>query len=126
MSFDGSGFLTLAHDLANRALNAQNQEAELRSIIGRAYYAAFLKARFHLKYVDNDPQIPIGSKVHQYVMDQFEQSPDTTRQEIGQFLTILRLERNQADYDENYPNLAENSQIYLFMADDIIDNLKKI
>src|SRR4051812_48028167 len=116
MSFDGSGFLTLAHDLANQALNAQNQEAELRSIIGRAYYGAFLMARFHLKYVDNDPQIPSGSRVHQYVMDQFEQSPNITRQEIGQFLTILRIERNQADYDESYPNLAENSQIYLWQT----------
>lgn len=50
MSFDWSGYLDVAKELASVALTSANKEAKLRSAISRAYYAAFILARNYLRF----------------------------------------------------------------------------
>lgn len=49
MSFDWSEYLNVAKELAGVETSAASQEAKLRAAITRAYYAAFIKARNHLR-----------------------------------------------------------------------------
>ena len=64
MNFDWSEYLNLAQELAGRPTSLSNEEARLRSAISRAYYAAFCKARNHLR--DNENLLispPKGEKI---------------------------------------------------------------
>lgn len=89
MSFDWSQYLNVARELAGTATTPANQEAKLRAAISRAYYAAFINARNHLR---NQEGILIArtSAAHKYVSDQFECSSDTVRQSLGKKLLRLR------------------------------------
>jgi hypothetical protein len=49
MSFDWSKYLNVAKELAGVETSAASQEAKLPAAISRAYYAAFIKARNHLR-----------------------------------------------------------------------------
>lgn len=82
MSFDWSEYLNVAKELAGIATNPANQEAKLRAAISRAYYAAFIKARNHLR--DNEGHsIPRTADAHRYVWEQFDTSPEPVRQNVA-------------------------------------------
>ncbi len=49
MSFDWSQYLDLARDLFTQAASTPYEDANLRSVISRAYYEAFHKARPRLQ-----------------------------------------------------------------------------
>lgn len=88
MSFDWSDYLSVAKELANIAATA-NKEAKLRSAVSRAYYAAFIKARNHLR--DREGLlIPRTSDAHSYVSQQFKSSPNAVRQSLAEKLVRLR------------------------------------
>jgi len=104
MSFDWSEYLGLAKELAGQAVSPASQEAKLRAAISRAYYAAFCKARNHLR--DNEGHvIPLGGEAHAYIRDQFKNSPDQLRSQIGHNLDRLRRHRNRVDYDDTVTGL---------------------
>jgi uncharacterized protein (UPF0332 family) len=120
MSFDWSGYLILAQELASASTNSSIKEAYLRSAISRAYYAAFCIARNHLIYKDKH-SIPNSQNVHWYVVDKFENSGDTTRETIGQFLRHLRSTRNIIDYRDTFSgNLPGRTKAALEEAEEII------
>jgi uncharacterized protein (UPF0332 family) len=82
MSFDWLQYLNVARELAGTATTPANQEAKLRAAISRAYYAAFINARNHLRDKEGI-LIPKTSVAHKYVSDRFESSPDAVRQSLG-------------------------------------------
>ncbi|MBC6475923.1 MAG: HEPN domain-containing protein [Hormoscilla sp. GM102CHS1] len=117
MSFDWSQYLHLARELAEKTTD----EAKMRSAISRAYYAAFIKARNYLQEWEG-LTIPTQN-THQYVIDQFRNSEEQVRKNIGNRLNRLRLYRNQSDYDNTFPDLANKTRESLTLGRRIISGL---
>lgn len=119
MSFDWSEYLSLAQELTRQATTSAMPEAGLRSAASRAYYAAFCRARNHLR--DKEKHLlPPGGQAHRYVQDQFKQSPDKLRNRIGHNLNRLRIDRNKADYDDHVVGLSSMTQGDLVLAEQVI------
>lgn len=96
-------YIVLADDLATHG-----SEAARRSAISRAYYGVFNPARRWLEANVG----PIGNRaVHKQVWDAFSapgRASEDTRDKwevVGEIGELLRGLRNQADYDDDMPNL---------------------
>lgn len=96
-------YIFLADHLAEDA-----SEASKRSAISRAYYGAFNLARRWLETHVG----PIGNRaVHKQIWNAFSDpglASEDTRikwQVVGEIGEVLRQLRNQADYDDDVPNL---------------------
>jgi len=124
MSFNWSEYLGLAQQLAGKALISATQESRLRSAISRAYYAAFIQARNYLR--DQDGLAIPTHNTHEYVINQFTNSSDRDRQEIGSSLKRLRIGRNQADYDDTFADLPILTKKHLKLAAKIIAKLQSL
>jgi uncharacterized protein (UPF0332 family) len=90
MSFDWRDFINLA-----RILLRNDQEAYLRTSIGRAYYGVFCIAR-NKKGFNGQTR-----NVHQTVINAFKNSNDLLNQKIGKNLDELRWARVKSDYQED-------------------------
>jgi hypothetical protein len=101
MRFDWTEYLSLAEDLCGLPVSGPpiGREAQQRASVSRAYYAAFILARNHLRDVDRI-HFPPHVNAHQFVAAQFFNHPDPIRQSIGADLRRLRRARNQCDYDD--------------------------
>ncbi len=106
MSFAWLDYFTLAQELVGQAVTPAGQEARLRSAVSRAYYAAFCQARNHLRDKENC-SLPSDAQVHTFVRDQFKDSLDPIRSQIGHDLNRLRIDRNKVDYDDLVPGLGK-------------------
>jgi len=113
---DGSEYIELAVLLTREGAYGTHQDAKLRSAISRAYYAAFLRARYYLTYKARDLSVPRDGAAHTYVREKFRSTNDTVRQEIWQGLDDLRKARNQADYWANYMVSSNNVNILVIQA----------
>jgi len=125
MSFDWIEYLGLARELAGQTTAPPTQEAKLRSAISRAYYAAFCKARNHLR----DKQgvlIPPTGEAHKIVWRQFKNSPNKSRKRIGENLRRLLNDRRQADYEDIVSNLPVLTHKALTRAAQVISALGKL
>lgn len=119
MSFNWLEYLVLAQELTAKSATSPIQEANLRSAISRAYYAAIHKAQDHLIYKDNSP-IPYPVNIHFYIVTEFENSKDETRKKIGALLHHLRSIRNIADYQDTFfGNLQGRTQGVLLEAEEV-------
>jgi uncharacterized protein (UPF0332 family) len=126
MSFNWSNYLEVAQDFNRQSRNSSKQEALQRSALSRAYYSVFVTARNYLRDIRHDPNIPRAGEAHIYVASQFHNHPNPTFQEIGSALTSLRRERNKADYDDTFPNLANTVVFMLVIANDALDKLAQL
>jgi uncharacterized protein (UPF0332 family) len=72
-------------------------EAEWRSAVSRAYYAAFHKARLLLRNLGF--RVPRGDQAHAYLWLRLSNSSDPQVSSAGSALNMLRSDRNFADYD---------------------------
>lgn len=125
MTFEWSEYLNLARELAGKATAPANQEAKLRTAIGRAYYAAFIKARNHLR--DREGlSIPKTGEAHRYVQQQFFVSPDRTRQKIAENLRYLRSYLRKVDYDDIVPGLSGIVSIAISISEKVISDLSSL
>ena len=122
MSFDWSEYLGLAQELAGQIVSPASQEAKLRAAISRAYYAVFCKARNHLRDHEGHA-IPLGGQAHAYVRDQFKNSPDRLRSQIGHNLDRLRRHRNLGDYDDTVSGLLPLTSRDLKLAQRALSSL---
>jgi hypothetical protein len=106
MSFNWAEYLSLAESLCGLPVSGPpvGTEAMQRASVSRAYYAAYILARNHLRDVDG-VRVPRGQNPHQFVAARFANHPDPMRASIGQHLDRLRTARNQCDYDDVVPNL---------------------
>ena len=125
MTFDWSEYLELAQELAGDGAGSPNEEAKLRSSVSRAYYAAFCKARNHLRDIDGY-QISQHVNVHKHVRDQFKDSSDKSRKKIGTDLDRLRKRRNKADYDDFVNKLPQLTILSLESSHNIISALNTL
>lgn len=121
MSFDWTEYYHLAQEAITLSPTAQiSLEARQRCAISRAYYAAFMRAQNHLRFVDGDIHIPADYQVHGYVRRKFKRSRNPRRKQVADLLNNLRLVRNDADYEATVPNLTANTRVALYQAARVI------
>ena len=88
----GRDFLTLAELWVKGT-----SEAEWRSAISRAYYAAFHAARQFME--DLGFVVPRGERAHAYLWLRLSNCGDHQLQIAGSRLNVLRSQRNRSDYE---------------------------
>lgn len=86
-------FLLLASRLATATT-----EADWRTAVSRAYYAAFHVARRLI--ADLRFTVPRADRAHQYLVFRLSNSSESAVEQAGRDLDTLRRLRNRADYDE--------------------------
>lgn len=115
--FDWEDYLQLAENLHEREGSAP-QEAQERTAISRAYYAAFHDALQHAP-----PRVRNARrKKHQKLIDHYEAGHTSEEQKVGRLLGALRDNRNKADYEAEIGGPAQCA----FKADSSIHLSKKI
>jgi uncharacterized protein (UPF0332 family) len=113
---DARDFLEVAWSLLEG-----NGEAEWRSAVSRAYYAAFHVARQLL--IQCGFAVPRADQAHAYLWLRLSNAGHPDVQHAGAQLGFLRQERNRADYDIQRP-LDQTSAIdRVQMAADVIELL---
>lgn len=127
MSFNWAEYLSLAEDLSGLPASGPpiGTEARQRASVSRAYYAAFILARNHLRDAGG-VRTPWGQNAHQFVATQFANNPDPVRVNIGQELARLRTARNRCDYDDVVPNLPGLAVRAVARAAQIIAELARL
>jgi uncharacterized protein (UPF0332 family) len=116
--FNWNEFYRLAEHL-NTDYSFDSQEAVQRTIVSRAYYAAFCMAKEMLdqKYKITIPQ---NAASHNYVRIEYEKQG---RDDISALLRDLREYRNCCDYDKNVKDLHSLVNLSLHISEKIITNL---
>jgi uncharacterized protein (UPF0332 family) len=109
-------YLTVAHTLASGAT-----EAEWRSAISRAYYAAFHVARLLL--LDLSFRVPQADRAHGYLWFRLSNSGHTDTMTAGRHFGQLRSRRNTADYDDRRAILQADAIQHVRLAEEIIQAL---
>lgn len=79
-------------------LAAGTSEADWRTAVSRAYYAAFHVAR-HL-FADLRFVVPRADRAHQYLVFRLSNRGEAVVEQVRRDLETLRRLRNRADYDE--------------------------
>ena len=115
MTFAWVEYLELADVLlANRNTFAE-EEACCRASISRAYYAVFCAAR-NQAAINEGLQLSGTGDDHRRVHRHFEQGRSRDHRRLGQLLSLLRLHRNRADYDDDMLQVVWNAQLALVSA----------
>ena len=70
--------------------------------------------------------LPADRSVHEFVISYFKNSTSTDEQKIGLWLDRLRRERNDADYNDTATVNANKAKLAVFMARQVISELKKL
>jgi uncharacterized protein (UPF0332 family) len=122
MSFDWTHYLDLAQDLFTQAVSSLYEDANLRSAISRAYYAAYHKARLRLlnKW---GISVPADASAHTAVRREFRQK---NQRQIAVTLDRMRIDRNKADYNDSIADLAITARENLKRANRVISDLSKL
>jgi len=119
MTFDPKIFLDVASRI--KESNDLNEQGKIRTVIGRAYYAAFLTAREHLRKFKG---IRFErERQHQDVIDALE---NLNEHFLKNELDTLRDFRITADYKLNYlldENLCVKS---IVISEDLINSIERI
>ncbi len=128
MSFPWSEYLTLAEALVRQRTTFANEEACCRAAISRAYYAAFCAARNHAR--DHEgltlPKRNRG-RVHQVVIEYYNNRPSGQHKNIGWTLHQLRNSRNKADYDDpNIPRVFDVAQNAVRQAHQVFEGIQRL
>ena len=110
---DFRDFLPLARALVNGST-----EAEWRSAVSRAYYAAFHVAGGLLGKLGFI--VPLGERAHGYLWLRLSNSGHPDVVSAGRDLQALRRERNRADYDGRRPLSVSTATSLVQTAEDII------
>lgn len=89
-------YLPLAKELIT---SDSNNEAKLRTSMGRSYYAAFLHAgQKYLQLKNNDPIVESTIGSHQGFIRELKESTNRSFQKIGNKIADLKRDREKADY----------------------------
>ena len=127
MRFDWAEYLSLAEDLCGVTVSGPpiGIEAQQRSSVSRAYYAAFILARNRLRDVDHI-SVPRTGSAHIFVAQHYEYDPDPRRAQIGFSLRRLRAARHMCDYDDVVPHLSAFALAELARAAQIVADLARL
>jgi uncharacterized protein (UPF0332 family) len=132
MSFTWTDYLAVAESWRKTPLQGY-EEAVYRSVISRAYYAAYRPARdfaqsegFSHRAYRAQHRVPGGS--HQVLIAYFSQSTDIKRRRLAYSLDLLRTMRTKADYDAVYltNDMAIESYIAVVRAKQVLTLLTQI
>ncbi len=96
-------------------------EAEWRTAVSRAYYAAFHKAR--KLFIGLGFQPPKGDQAHAYLWLRLLNCGNQQVQLAGSNLNSLRRYRNQADYDVDQKLIQANARLQVLEARQIVQLL---
>ena len=110
---DETGFLELADELSTGS-----RQADWRTAISRAYYAAFHKARALMR--QGGFRVPDAEKAHAYLWLRLSNSGHPDVSNAGARLNRLRSMRNWADYDFDQPLDAAAAISHVGIALDIV------
>lgn len=113
---DFRDFLNVATALANGRV-----EAEWRSAVSRAYYAAFHVAR--QLFDELSFAVPRADRAHGYLWLRPANAGHRDVEEAGNRLNALRRERNRADYDPHVFVSQAIARTHLQRAEEIIQAL---
>src|SRR4051812_7155066 len=100
------------------SLSRASTEAEWRSAISRAYYAALHNAREFLSKLQF--RVPAGEQAHAYLWLRLSNTADPNSDAIGRLLRDLRGRRNNADYDFGRIRTRANATDAVIDARDLI------
>ncbi|WP_175627088.1 MULTISPECIES: hypothetical protein [Oxalobacteraceae] len=112
MAFDPVTFFTLAADTHQAA--GHEEEEKVRTVIGRAYYSAFLCARNAAGLTGTN------AAIHQVTIEHYINNGNSA---VGNRLNDLRTSRNDADYDCGKKFTKTQSGKALSQANAILVNL---
>ena len=112
--FDWTDYLVLAEELGQRG-----DEASLRSAISRAYYAAYGMARDRLRQTG----VAIRTSDHKWLWDSYRDSTNNQSRMVGVNGDRLRVERNRADYDAEFPGLGSSVAIAIDRARQVLQRV---
>jgi uncharacterized protein (UPF0332 family) len=113
---DETGFLELADELS-----MGSRQADWRSAISRAYYAAFHKARSILFRAGF--RTPDGERAHAYLWMRLSNTGHPDVNDAGGRLSRLRALRNWADYDFSRPVDEASAILQVQIATNIMELL---
>lgn len=103
-------------------------EAELRTVVSRAYYAAYNKAV--QVYVDQRGEDDLGlggEKSHQVLWNRYLRAKRRDAQQIGESGRTLKEARVDADYENPFPgDLRSSAEAALIQAASIINRLSRV
>jgi uncharacterized protein (UPF0332 family) len=114
---DAHDYLTLAETLVGGSV-----EAEWRSAVSRAYYAAFHVARNSLRACSFT--VPRAEKAHTYLVYRLSNSGHADTEVAGRKLDLLRTWRNEADYDFDGTLDQGDAATYVAKAKEVIQALR--
>lgn len=128
MTFAWREFLQVARDLDARVVPTCTDDARHRVMIGRAYYAIFCFSRdFLLDRGLISPRFQDErGNLHLNVAQTFANARGGRWKKMGKWLHELRQDRHRADYDAEFPGLAERARLALLYADWALIELEKI
>jgi len=116
MPFDWREYLELARELAGLRGSGYSQEAADRSAVSRAYYAAFCWARNYAEAkLGFSPQK--GPDDHKRLREHLQNQGHSG---LASDLNKLRGWRNACDYDDQVPQLHQQVNFSIKVADKII------
>lgn len=113
---DFRDYLNLAVALVNGS-----SEAEWRSAVSRAYYAAFHVAREFLASLNFT--VPHAERAHGYLWLRLANAGHADVCDAGNRLNALRRERNRADYDAHISVSQSSARTHVQRAEEIIQAL---
>lgn len=116
--FPCDGYLKLAKKLASI-----KDEASLRSVVSRAYYASFHKAKM---FVQNSGVKFSGGgrwKIHQEILEFLAGHNDANVNLLGTELDRLKNNRNRCDYANSVKNLESVALNAIIGAEEIFNNI---
>jgi uncharacterized protein (UPF0332 family) len=133
MIFDWEEFYYQAIDLsANRNTTPADQvslanQADFRTAMSRAYYAAYHKAKAFLE-VTKDPTLEIDEGgVHERLISRFTQNSLEDRRIMGAKLARIKTIRVVADYKEEiYGNIYSKAKIAIDTSKELINEFESV
>jgi hypothetical protein len=118
-TFDWSGYLRLAEELASR-----QEEACLRSSLSRAYYYVYNVA---LTRAERNGFVSVsGESTHAQLWRLFSRSPEPECINLGQIAIRLKEKRERADYKSVYRRIEEEVPQVLADARDFVARLGRL
>lgn len=116
MPFDWRDYLGLARVLVGQAHLSAFTEAVQRTVVSRAYYAAFCTARNYAE-ARFGFQRTGGPEDHQHLREHFRR---WGKLKLASRLNILRSWRNHCDYEDQVSNIQRYVQNAIQIADQVI------
>jgi uncharacterized protein (UPF0332 family) len=131
-SFEWIQFLDLAEDLLNSANKDKDlslAEAKYRTVIGRAYYAAFNVAKEYLE--SQGTSLSRNGGAHKKVREHFDNQNQQNESSsiVADNLNNLRRSRNFADYEKKLHKTIDwknQSESAIEVANEVINAIKAI